>query len=292
MDQKLRTYTERQTDNKRKVNDSSRNNHGHQQQPKKRQNVAKVYNIGSGERKPYGGNLHKCTKCHFHHNGPCTQKCHKCNKVGDFARDCISFSNTNVANAQRDNRANLKRNGCFECGAPGHFKKDCPELKNKNKGSVNAQGWVYAVGNEEKKGNASRDPDSNVVMCTFLLNNRYASILFDTSADRSFISTTFSSLTDIAPTTLENNYDVELAVGKIVRIFLAQISAKKEEDKSEGKQRKDVPIVPNFSEVFPEDLSGLPLARLVEFQIELIPGAAPVARVSYRLALSEMKELS
>ncbi|GKG17394.1 hypothetical protein Tco_0362351, partial [Tanacetum coccineum] len=70
------------------------------------------------------------------------------------------------------------------------------------------------------------------------------------------------------------------------------ISAKKEEDKSKGKQLKDVPIVRDFPEVFPEDLSGLPSARPVEFQIELIPGAAPVAQAPYRLAPSEMKELS
>ncbi|GKA37308.1 hypothetical protein Tco_0723873, partial [Tanacetum coccineum] len=74
MDQKLRTYAERQSDNKRKADDSSRNNHGHQQQPFKRQNVAKAYNMGTGERKPYGGSLPKCTKCHLHHNGPCTQR--------------------------------------------------------------------------------------------------------------------------------------------------------------------------------------------------------------------------
>ncbi|GJV76053.1 putative reverse transcriptase domain-containing protein [Tanacetum coccineum] len=60
MDQKPRTYAERQTDNKRKVDDSSRNNHGYQQQqPFKRQNVAKVYNMGAGEKKPYGGSLPK-----------------------------------------------------------------------------------------------------------------------------------------------------------------------------------------------------------------------------------------
>ncbi|GJS45832.1 putative reverse transcriptase domain-containing protein [Tanacetum coccineum] len=63
-------------------------------------------------------------------------------------------------------------------------------------------------------------------------------------------------------------------------------------DKSERKQIKDVPIVQDFPEVFPEDLPGLPPARPVEFQIDLIPGAAPVARAPYRLAPSEMKELS
>nr|GFA22024.1 reverse transcriptase domain-containing protein [Tanacetum cinerariifolium] len=146
MDQKLCTDVQRQTDNKRKANNSSKNNHGHYQQPAKRQNVAKVYNMGSGH----------------------------------FARYCRSSGNTNVANAQRDNWVNPKGNGCFECGAPGYFKNDCPKLKNKDGGNVNAQGWVYAVGNEEKKGNASRDPDSNVVT--------------------------------------GNSYDVELADGKIVTV--------------------------------------------------------------------------
>nr|GEV01929.1 putative reverse transcriptase domain-containing protein [Tanacetum cinerariifolium] len=91
----------------------------------------------------------------------------------------------------------------------------------------------------------------------------------------------------IVPTPLGNSYDVELADRKIVGI-----STKNEEDKSEGKQLKDVPIVRDFPKVFPEDLSGLPPARPVEFQIDLIPGAAPVARAPYRLAPSEMKELS
>ncbi|GJX19318.1 putative reverse transcriptase domain-containing protein [Tanacetum coccineum] len=218
MDQKLRTYAERQSDNKRKADDSSRNNHGHQQQPFKRQNVAKVYNMGTGERKPYGGSLPKCTKCHLHHNGPCTQRCHKCNKVGHFARDCRSTGNTNVANTQKGSGAAHKGNGCFECGAPGHFKRDCPKLKNKDGGNGNAQGWVYAVGNAEKRGNAPGNPDANIVTGTFLLNNHYASILFDTGADRSFISTAFSSLINIAPTPLENCYDVELADGKLVEI--------------------------------------------------------------------------
>ncbi|GKD02488.1 putative reverse transcriptase domain-containing protein [Tanacetum coccineum] len=174
--------------------------------------------MGTGEKKPYGGSLPKCTKCHFHHNGLCTQKCHKCNKVGHFARDCRSSGNTNGANTQNGNEPNPKRNGCFKCGAPGHSKRDCPKLKNKDGGNRNAQGRVYAVGNAEKRGNASGNPDSNVVTGTFLLNNHYISILFDTGADRSFISTAFSSLINIALTPLENSYDVELADGKIVGI--------------------------------------------------------------------------
>nr|GEV54407.1 putative reverse transcriptase domain-containing protein [Tanacetum cinerariifolium] len=172
-----------------------------------------------------------------------------------------------LRNATNVTRAIPKGNGCFECGAPGHFKNNCPKLKNKNERSVNAQGWVYAVGNAEKKGNASGDPNSNVVTDTFLFNNRYASILFDTGADRSFMSAAFSSLINIIPTPLENSYDVELTDGKIVG----------EEDKSEGKQLKDVPIVRDFPEVFPEDLPGLPPARPVEFHIDLNPGAAPAS---------------
>nr|GEY20595.1 transposon Ty3-G Gag-Pol polyprotein [Tanacetum cinerariifolium] len=81
-------------------------------------------------------------------------------------------------------------------------------------------------------------------------------------------------------------------MAKGCHIFLAHISVKKEEDRSDGKQLEDVPAVRDFPEVFPKDLPGLPLARLVEFQIDLIPGAAPVARAAYRLAPFEMKELS
>nr|GEW47002.1 putative reverse transcriptase domain-containing protein [Tanacetum cinerariifolium] len=136
MDQKLRTYAKR-ADNKRKADDTSRSNHGHQQQPFKKHNVAKVYNMGTGERKPYEGSF------------------------------------------------------------PKTFQERLSKAEEQEWGNRNAQGWVYAVGNAEKNENAAMNPDTNVVT-----------------------------------------------------------------------------------------------ARPVEFQIDLIPGAAPVAQAPYRLPLSEMKELS
>ncbi|GJZ88277.1 putative reverse transcriptase domain-containing protein [Tanacetum coccineum] len=260
-----------------------------------------------------------------------------------------------TANNQRGTRTGQKPT-CYECGAQWHFKRECPKLKNNNNrgnptGNVNALAKVYAVGHVANK--------------SFV-----------------FVSTTFSSLIDITPTTLDHYYDVELADGKIIgintiirgctlnllnhpfninlmsvelgsfdviigmdwlskyhavidyaekivripwgretllihgdgsnqgnktrlniisctktqkyllkghHVFLAHVTTKETEDKSKEKRLEDVPIVRDFPEVFPEDLSGLPPTRQVEFQIDLIPGAAPVP---YRLAPSEMKELS
>ncbi|GKC45452.1 hypothetical protein Tco_1063174 [Tanacetum coccineum] len=79
---------------------------------------------------------------------------------------------------------------------------------------------------------------------------------------------------------------------KRISYLLAHVTTKETEVKSEKKRLEDVPIVRNFPEVFPEDLLGLPPTRQVEFQIDLIPGAAPAAQAPYRLAPSEMKELS
>ncbi|GJU36537.1 putative reverse transcriptase domain-containing protein [Tanacetum coccineum] len=237
MDQKLRTYAERQNDNKRK--------------------------------KTYTRNLPLCPKCNYHHTGQCVPKC-----------------------------GNYKRNGT-------------------------AQGRAYALGGRDAS------PDSNVITNTFLLNNCYATILFDTIADRSFVSNTFSVLINITPTTLENHYDVELSDGKIIGVntiirgctlnfmnhsfnidlipvplgsfdviigmdwltkyhgviisdekiipqeylskgcdvFLAHITTKEAKDKSEGKRLEDVPIVRDFPEVFPEDLPGYHQLRVREEDI-------------------------
>nr|GEW88695.1 putative reverse transcriptase domain-containing protein [Tanacetum cinerariifolium] len=168
-------------DNKRKADDSSRNNQ--QPQPYKKQNVAKAYTVGPGEKKAYTGNLPLCTKCNYHHIGQCAPKC-------------------------------------------GNCKRQWKQPKGKSR--------------------------LNIISCTKA--HKY----------------------------LSNGCDV----------FLAHITMKEAKDKSEGKKLEDVPIVRDFLEVFPEDLMGISPARQVEFQIDLVPGTAPVARAPYRLAPFEMKELA
>ncbi|GKA08963.1 putative reverse transcriptase domain-containing protein [Tanacetum coccineum] len=304
MDKKLRTYVERQNDNKRKADDSSRNN----QQPYKKQNVARAYTAGL---------YWKPTSVHQvqlpPHQTMCTQMWN-CKRYGHTTNDCRVNTNNN-------NNNNQKAGACYECGNTGHIKKNCPKLKNYGNGNGNgtAQGRAYALRGRDAS------PDSNVITGTFLLNNRYARILFDTGVDRSFVSNTFSALINITPTMLETLYDVELGNGKIIEVntiihgctlnfmnhpfnidlmsvplgsfdviiemdwltkyhgvincdekigcdvFLEHITTKEAKDKSMGKRLEDVPIVRDFPEVFPEDLSGNPLARQVEFQIDLVP---------------------
>nr|GEZ52838.1 hypothetical protein [Tanacetum cinerariifolium] len=344
MDKKLKSYAARSVGNKRRMESNPRDNRG-QQPPFKRQN---------------------------------TTRCGNCKKIRHQTRDCRVTVNPNTQRAAVGNPQGIV---CYECGRPGHFRKDCPKLRNQNRGNqtrnktgnktkgneVTSKAYVIGVG--------GTNPDSNVVMGTFLLNNCYASMLFDSGADRSFVSTTFSALLDVAPSTLDTSYAVKLAderisvtnivlrgctlglLGhlfnidlmpvelasfdviidmdrlakyhalivcdeKVVRIpygdevliirgdnydgesklniisctktqmyfqkgcqvYLAQVTSKKAEDKSEERRLEDVPIVREFTEVFPEDLPGLPPARQVEFQINLVPGAAPVARAPYRLA--------
>nr|GFC71765.1 reverse transcriptase domain-containing protein [Tanacetum cinerariifolium] len=118
MDKKIRTYAKRQAANKRKFEDTSRNNQG-RQQPPKRQDVARAYAAGSGNRQQYVGSRPLCPKYNFNHDGPCTPRCYKCNKIGHLSHNCRSPTNANVANNQRGNEAGQKVT-CYECGAQGH----------------------------------------------------------------------------------------------------------------------------------------------------------------------------
>ncbi|GJX14172.1 putative reverse transcriptase domain-containing protein [Tanacetum coccineum] len=292
MDKKIRTFAERQTKNKRKHDD----NQQQQRQENKRQNTGRAYTVGSGVKKPYGGSKPLCAKCNYHHDGPCAPKCHKCSKVGHLARDCRSPANTNASNNQRGIGAGQKPT-CYECGAQGHFKRDCPKVKNNNRGNQggngNAPAKLYAVGH------AWTNPDSNVITGTFLLNNRYASVLFDTGNDRSFVSTAFSSQIDITPSTLDHYYDIELADGRIIGLnaiiqgcILNFLNHPFNIDLMPVELGSlDVIIGMDWLARY-QAVIGLPPTRQVEFEIDLIPGAAPVAHAPYRLAPSEMKELS
>ncbi|GKD76998.1 putative reverse transcriptase domain-containing protein [Tanacetum coccineum] len=208
---------------------------------------------------------------------------------------------------------------CHAYEEKGHYRNQCPKANN------NAHGRAYLLRDK----NAHQDP--NVVTGTFLLNQHLARVLFDSGADKSFLSLSLASMLNIPSITLDTTYNIEMADGNLVGTntviqgcTLILLNQPFEIDlmpiklcifdvvigmdwlsKYHARIICDekvihIPIdgetliirVKEFSEVFPENLLGLPLVRQVEFQIDLVPGAALVARAPYRLAPSEMQELS
>ncbi|GKB88866.1 hypothetical protein Tco_0961138 [Tanacetum coccineum] len=149
-----------------------------------------------------------------------------------------------------------------------HFKRECPKLKNNNCGNQggndNAPAKVYTVGR------TGTNPDLNVVRGNETL------IIRGDGSDRGN-----ETHLNIISCTKMQKYML-----KGCPIFFAHVTTKETKDKSEKKRLENVLIVRDFPEVFLEDLSGLLLTRQVEFQIDLIPGAAPVAQAPYRLAPS------
>ncbi|GJY50615.1 putative reverse transcriptase domain-containing protein [Tanacetum coccineum] len=140
MDEKLKGYAMKNAENKRRLEVNQRDNRG-QQPPFKRpnvggQNVARAYTAGNNERKTYNGPLPFCNKCKLHHEGPCTVRCGKCNKVGHLTRDW-----------------------------QGHYQSDCPKLKDQNRGNKagNKNGVGEARGKAYVLGGGDANPDSNVV---------------------------------------------------------------------------------------------------------------------------------
>nr|GEZ02144.1 hypothetical protein [Tanacetum cinerariifolium] len=125
---KISTLVECQTKNKKRLDNTSKNNQN-QQQPKKRQNISRAYTARHGEKKHYGGSKPLCSKCDYHHDGPWAPKCHKYNRFGHLARDCRSSTNVNTTNIQKGTKASQKAT-CYECGNQGHYMRDCPEQKN------------------------------------------------------------------------------------------------------------------------------------------------------------------
>ncbi|GJR36071.1 putative reverse transcriptase domain-containing protein [Tanacetum coccineum] len=237
----------------------------------------------------------------------------KCKQTGHLARNC-------------------HRAACYECGSFDHLRNVCPRLnrapnnnnKNNNNNARNqrapARGRVHVIGAEETRQNP------NLMIGTFLLNGHYVSVLFDTGADRSFVSLEFRPLLHQKSECLKESYTIEYANGheyeareilldcklnltdKLFDIDLLLIELKsfdvyleKEcfaflahvvEKDPKVKLIQDILVVRDYPEVFPKDLPGLPPPRQVEFQIDLIPGAAHVSKAPYRLAPLEMQELS
>ncbi|GJV44625.1 putative reverse transcriptase domain-containing protein [Tanacetum coccineum] len=271
MDQKVLTITEKQAEQKRKLEFNAGNNQGYQQQNKSR-TLGELILLGLVKRESTQDH------CPSVPNETITTKGHVLPGVISARRSVIWLVTVGVLDPM------------------GHYKKDCPKLKNGNSG------------NQRGNGNAGTNPDSNIVTelgsfdviigmdwlskyhavidCAKKIvripwGNETLMIYGDGSNQGSETRLNIISCTKTQKYLLKGHH-----------VFLAHVTIKETKDKSGEKRLKDVPIVQNFLKVFLEDFPGLPPTRQVEFQIDLMPGAAPVAQAPYRLAPSEMKELS
>nr|GEZ27893.1 hypothetical protein [Tanacetum cinerariifolium] len=204
-------------------------------------------------------------------------KCHKCGKVGHQSRYCKQKNVAMGANAPPIPT-------CYDCGEQGNTRNQCPKkVKQEEVGEV--RGRAYAIKDAQPKG-------PNVVTSTFLLNNRYAFVLFDSGFDRSFMDTRFSSMLDIDPVKIRSSYEVELANGRVVgtntvlkgctlnlvnHVFEINLMPIKLgtfdviiENKSKVKQMEDVAMIRDFPEVFPEELAPSEMKELLVQLQELL----------------------
>ncbi|GKE65984.1 reverse transcriptase domain-containing protein, partial [Tanacetum coccineum] len=295
----------RKFDDRRAFNNNNYRYNNHQPQQNRRQETFRSYAITQTENNGYTGNHPLCKKCTLHHIGPCTVKCNTCNKVSHLTKNCRNKGpGSNL----------LPVTGTYHaCGEKGHYEKQCRKTTNNN-----VQGRAYML----RDRNAHKDP--NVVTGMFLLNQHLARVLLNSGADKIFVSISLASKLNIPPITIDT-YNIKMADGNLVStntvIQGATLTLLNQPFKIDLMPIKlgsfDVVIgmdwlskyhariiydekvvhIPIDGEtliiqVFPENLLGLPPVRQVEFQIDLIPGTTPIARAPYRLAPSEMQELS
>nr|GEW51073.1 putative reverse transcriptase domain-containing protein [Tanacetum cinerariifolium] len=218
IDKRIRDAVE----NKQKFEGTSGNNQNQPHQ-NKRQNTGRAYTAGNSDRNMYTGSKPLCSKCDYHHEGPCLPRYNNCKRVGHLTRDCRS----RPANANNNNNTNNNNNN------------------NNQKG--NGMDWLSRF-------NAVIACAKKLVRIPF--GNKILTIRGEGSNERN------ESRLNIISCSKAQEY-----MSKGCHVFLANITSTKDEDKSKGKQLED-------------------------FRIDLVPGAAPVARAPYRLAPSKMKELA
>nr|GEY33265.1 putative reverse transcriptase domain-containing protein [Tanacetum cinerariifolium] len=128
-------------------------------------------------------------------------KCNNCRRMGHKTKDCQSSNVATGANAR-------PVINCYEYGESGHTRANYPKRDGRQGGNAKGRAYVFRE--------AKHNQGPNVMTVTFLLNSRYAIILFDSGSDKSSVNTSFSHLIDIKPVTLNTSYKVELADGKVV----------------------------------------------------------------------------
>ncbi|GJU89410.1 putative reverse transcriptase domain-containing protein [Tanacetum coccineum] len=253
MDKKVQGYAARSAENKRRMESNLRDNRG-QQPPFKRQNTS-GQNVAESL---YGWN-NKRKEMLGHYPTAISAGCHH---EGHFRKDCPKMRNQNRGNQTRNKNGNKTGN---------------------QTGGNETTARAYAIGG------GGTNPDSNVV--TGLLGHPFDIDLMPVELG-SFDVIIGDSCDSGSKLNIISCMKTKKYIEKGCQVYLAQVTSKKAEDKSEERRLEDVPIVREFPKVFPKDFPGLPPARQVEFQIDLVSGAAPVARAPYRLAPAEMQELS